>query len=477
MICSRLKEVLPVIIDDCQGAFVVGRSIMDNILICQDMLKDYNNKRKSPRCTIKVDLRKAYDSVHWDFIRDMLESLGFPDKFIHWIMVCVSSPSYSLLLNGGLHGFFQDDLMLFAHGDRQSVNLIFKALIKFEKVSGLQENAEKTSIYFGNVDDRTKLSIMRLTGFVEGSGPFRLLCRSSRNLSYAARVVLINAVLISLHSYWAQCLILPKTVIQRIRAFLCSGSAVLSKAPPLAWSWVCKAKKVGGLGIRDCELWNKAALGKYIWQISKKKDSLWVKWVHNVYIKTQDWWTYSSKKADGWAWKKICRIKDELEEGFRAENWTEKKYSIATVYDWLQGKAEKHGISNTDLCLLCGNGIESQQHLFFDCAYSRRCLLRISRWLGVQEIHFNIISTWKHWKRILKDSIVRKIGYASLAALVYYLWAARNSVYWNQAVPIPDILCDSVCSAVVGRAHQLINRKWKKHHCKWLKALRDSITS
>ncbi|XP_021768940.1 uncharacterized protein LOC110733232 [Chenopodium quinoa] len=82
IICDRLKEVLPELIDGCQGAFVSGRSILDNILICQDMLKANSNKRKPPRCTIKVDLRKAYDSVNWRFIHEMLSALNFPSKFI-----------------------------------------------------------------------------------------------------------------------------------------------------------------------------------------------------------------------------------------------------------------------------------------------------------------------------------------------------------------------------------------------------------
>uniref|UniRef100_A0A803N4X4 Reverse transcriptase domain-containing protein n=1 Tax=Chenopodium quinoa TaxID=63459 RepID=A0A803N4X4_CHEQI len=64
LLCSRLKVVLPGLISETQGAFVEGRSILDNIFVCHDMLKNYNNKRKAPRCTIKVDLRKAYDPVH-----------------------------------------------------------------------------------------------------------------------------------------------------------------------------------------------------------------------------------------------------------------------------------------------------------------------------------------------------------------------------------------------------------------------------
>ncbi|XP_074265730.1 uncharacterized protein LOC141588175 [Silene latifolia] len=58
-----------------QGGFVKGRSIAENILICQDLVRLYNRKAVSPRCLMKIDLKKAYDSVHWDFVEQMLIAL------------------------------------------------------------------------------------------------------------------------------------------------------------------------------------------------------------------------------------------------------------------------------------------------------------------------------------------------------------------------------------------------------------------
>jgi hypothetical protein len=49
--------------------------------------------------TLKIDISKAYDKVNWGFMWGMLERLGFSDKWIHWMMLCVSSVTYSTLVN------------------------------------------------------------------------------------------------------------------------------------------------------------------------------------------------------------------------------------------------------------------------------------------------------------------------------------------------------------------------------------------
>jgi len=88
-----------------QPAFIPSRSISENILLAKEVVEDYHKKEGKPRCTIKVDLMNVYDLVNWDFMMHRLLCFGFPAKFIRWINECVTSPRFSITLNGSLVGY------------------------------------------------------------------------------------------------------------------------------------------------------------------------------------------------------------------------------------------------------------------------------------------------------------------------------------------------------------------------------------
>lgn len=99
------------VIDDLvapsQYAFIPRRVINDNILLSHELVKGYSRKHISPRCMIKVDLQKAYDSIEWCAIEQLLKPLGFPARFVHWVMVCLYTVNYSVNINGELSKNFK----------------------------------------------------------------------------------------------------------------------------------------------------------------------------------------------------------------------------------------------------------------------------------------------------------------------------------------------------------------------------------
>ena len=106
ILARRLQCVLPELIDKAQVAFIPGRSISDNILVAQEFLCDYHRENTTPRSTIKVDILKVFDIVRWDFLLNLLITMGFPSRFIAWIMECITTPQFSVNINGELAGFF-----------------------------------------------------------------------------------------------------------------------------------------------------------------------------------------------------------------------------------------------------------------------------------------------------------------------------------------------------------------------------------
>lgn len=158
----------------------------------------------------------------------MLAELGFPSRYIGWIMECLTNVTYVVNVNGeltapfeakkgirqgdpispylfiicmeylhrvlmGLHGVkqfkyhprckklklihlcFADDLLLFAKGDAGSVQKLMEAIDKFSAASGLKANQLKSCIYFGGVPTEVKQEILRVTEMCERQLLFKYL--------------------------------------------------------------------------------------------------------------------------------------------------------------------------------------------------------------------------------------------------------------------------------------------------------------
>ncbi|XP_074299768.1 uncharacterized protein LOC141630930 [Silene latifolia] len=153
------------------------------------------------------------------------------------------------------HLCFADDLILFCKRERTSIELMLKAFDYFSKATRLVMNKSKSNLYCNGIDEQLIKEIEVASGIKRGVVLFtylgvnvspkrlsvmdcnclvekvvdRIRSLGSRKLSYAERVVLIKAVLQTLHSYWARIFILPKTVIGRLRlsAELTFGMALI----------------------------------------------------------------------------------------------------------------------------------------------------------------------------------------------------------------------------------------------------------
>lgn len=102
VIANRLKSLLNLVISPNQSAFIPNRLITDNAMIAFETFH-YMRKKKTGKkgfLALKLDMSKAYDRVEWIFLEKMCRKLGFCEKWINLVMKCVTTVSYSILVNG-----------------------------------------------------------------------------------------------------------------------------------------------------------------------------------------------------------------------------------------------------------------------------------------------------------------------------------------------------------------------------------------
>ncbi|KAK1653855.1 hypothetical protein QYE76_071660 [Lolium multiflorum] len=95
----RLQAKMNDIISPCQSAFISSRSIHDNFMYVRGAARRLH-QRRSPALIIKLDIAKAFDSVRWDYILDLLQRRGFRNRWSAWIALLFSTSISRILLNG-----------------------------------------------------------------------------------------------------------------------------------------------------------------------------------------------------------------------------------------------------------------------------------------------------------------------------------------------------------------------------------------
>ncbi|GJS03718.1 RNA-directed DNA polymerase, eukaryota [Tanacetum coccineum] len=106
ILANRLVVVLGDIVNEVQSAFVADRQILDGPFILNEVLQWCKLKKKHS-FILKIDFEKAYDSVRWDYLDDVLRKFGFGEKWCGWIQECLRSSWGSVLVNGSPTEEFQ----------------------------------------------------------------------------------------------------------------------------------------------------------------------------------------------------------------------------------------------------------------------------------------------------------------------------------------------------------------------------------
>jgi hypothetical protein len=99
ILANRLRGHLDQLVSKNQIAFIKGRFIQDNFMMVQQTTR-FLHAQKQPRLLLKLDISKAFDSVSWVFILEILEWLGFGIIWRDIISGLLTTSSTQVLLNG-----------------------------------------------------------------------------------------------------------------------------------------------------------------------------------------------------------------------------------------------------------------------------------------------------------------------------------------------------------------------------------------
>ncbi|XP_062118996.1 uncharacterized protein LOC133832701 [Humulus lupulus] len=222
----------------------------------------------------------------------------------------------------------------------------------------------------------------------------------------------------------------------------------------------CKANRAfGGLGFGEGSKWNTALLGKYIWAISHQQEALWVKWVHAVYLKGQNFWQYQLKADASWYWCKICHLREMFSQEEIEKAGNTGRFKLRQLYSglfqlipvnynqfvWNRVSVPKHRFITwlavnsklltrdhlqrvmqleSSLCPVCDQELENHSHLLFGCYFSQQVVQKIHDWFGCSWPL--IYSDWCRWIGGMSKGIRASKVAAVLSAIVYYVWHNRN---------------------------------------------------
>ncbi|GJX82168.1 RNA-directed DNA polymerase, eukaryota [Tanacetum coccineum] len=100
ILATRLSFVISDLISNVQTAFLPNRQILDGPFIINEILARCKHKNQQAMF-FKVDFAKAYDSIRWDYLDDVLNAFGFGSRWRSWIQGSLNSGGKaSVLVNG-----------------------------------------------------------------------------------------------------------------------------------------------------------------------------------------------------------------------------------------------------------------------------------------------------------------------------------------------------------------------------------------
>ncbi|KAJ1694266.1 hypothetical protein LUZ63_010964 [Rhynchospora breviuscula] len=239
------------------------------------------------------------------------------------------------------HAVYADDLVIMGEVGEEEVQALNTLLLNFAQASGLCINPHKSGLWFTKAcssqeiirvqrawsarrvdgEERYLGIMLGQKGDVKRNGmvlPEKIRSKlagwKSIMLSYAGRLVLIKAVLMSMPVYAMALEMLPKGIIRDINRLIAKffwGKVSQDRYMALVgWQRVCKPYEEGGLGVKDLETFGEALFQKVVWSLMADEEKIWVKICKSKYYPMVGFWRAQNTGRCSKMWNQVIKKRD-----------------------------------------------------------------------------------------------------------------------------------------------------------------------
>nr|GEY70475.1 RNA-directed DNA polymerase, eukaryota [Tanacetum cinerariifolium] len=447
ILANRIVEVLGGIVNEVQSAFIVDRQILDAPIILNEVIQWCKTKNKQA-LFFKVDFEKAYDSVRWDFLDDVLRSTRFcapghkgasiqmdfpkklsdeqireiecdvtnddikravwdcgtdkesgPDGFTFGFFRCfwnlIQNDVYaavSIKLREDLvnpsHMFYVDDAVFVGQWCDSNITTLIHVRECFHKASGLRINMSKSKIMGVHVDDD------------------RVYKAAGIDLMKYMRIKLGNG---ETTKFWED-----KS---------CEEGALKDRYPSVYALENCKQITVGEKLSQPNLSFSFRRKPRGDFSVASVRNLIDSKMLPNLEYKTR-WINYVPIKVNVHAWKITT---DSLPTRF---NISRRGICIDSI-----------------LCANCDTGVETVRHLFFSCGMARDVVNLITRWWNLPAAEFMSYDEWLAWLvNVRLPSKNKKMLEGVFYVMWWLLWWFRNKSIFEGKAPKKAMFFDDLVS-------------------------------
>jgi hypothetical protein len=104
LLIDRVSPLTDKVTSESQATFIKGRNILEGVVVLHEVIHELKRSRRKG-VIFKIDFKKAYDKVRWDFVGEVMRSKRFPNKWVKQTMNTIHGGKVCININGEMTHF------------------------------------------------------------------------------------------------------------------------------------------------------------------------------------------------------------------------------------------------------------------------------------------------------------------------------------------------------------------------------------